>query len=77
MPTELSAEEAAARLRPADTLGITLGPGQPPAILRALGARQDWSNLRVFGALLAAMVATVTFCSTPSRRMPKTTESPT
>ncbi|OBJ46523.1 4-hydroxybutyrate CoA-transferase [Mycolicibacterium mucogenicum] len=53
MPTELSAEQAAARLGPVDTLGITLGPGQPPAILRALGARQDWSNLRVFGALLA------------------------
>ena len=53
MPTELSAEQAAARLGSVDTLGITLGPGQPPAILRALGARQDWSNLRVFGALLA------------------------
>lgn len=53
MPTELSAEQAAARLGAVDTLGITLGPGQPPAILRALGARQDWSNLRVFGALLA------------------------
>lgn len=53
MPTELSAEQAAARLQAVDTLGITLGPGQPPALLRALGARQDWSNLRVFGALLA------------------------
>jgi acyl-CoA hydrolase len=53
MPTELSAEQAAARLECVDTLGITLGPGQPPAVLRALGARQDWTNLRVFGALLA------------------------
>src|SRR5690242_9542925 len=53
MPTELSAEEAAARVDAVDTVGITLGPGQPPAVLRALGARQDWTNLRVFGALLA------------------------
>ena len=29
MPTELSAEQAAARLQAVDTLGITLGPGQP------------------------------------------------
>ena len=37
MPTELTAEQAAARLNPRDTLGIPLGPGQPPAFLRALG----------------------------------------
>ncbi|BBY45189.1 acetyl-CoA hydrolase/transferase family protein [Mycolicibacterium celeriflavum] len=53
MPTELTAEEAAARLAPDDTLGIPLGPGQPPAVLRALGEREDWTDLRVYGALLA------------------------
>lgn len=53
MPTELTADEAAARLDPADTLGIPLGPGQPPAFLRALGERTDWTDLRVYGALLA------------------------
>ncbi|WP_460359080.1 acetyl-CoA hydrolase/transferase family protein [Mycobacterium sp. ZZG] len=53
MPEELTAEEAAARLTPADTLGLPLGPGQPPAFLRALGARTDWTDLRVYGALLA------------------------
>lgn len=53
MPTELTADEAAARLDPADTLGIPLGPGQPPAFLRALGERTDWADLRVYGALLA------------------------
>ncbi|MGP4058089.1 acetyl-CoA hydrolase/transferase family protein [Mycobacterium sp. 4D054] len=53
MPEELTAEEAAARLTPADTLGLPLGPGQPPAFLRALGARTDWRDLRVYGALLA------------------------
>jgi hypothetical protein len=53
MPEELTAEQAAARLDTVDTLGIPLGPGQPPAFLRALGARQDWADLRVYGALLA------------------------
>ena len=37
MPEELTAEQAAARLETADTLGMPLGPGQPPAFLRALG----------------------------------------
>lgn len=55
MPTELTAEQAAARLNPRDTLGIPLGPGQPPAFLRALGEREDWTDLRVYGALLAVL----------------------
>ena len=53
MPQELTAEHAAARLQPVDSLGIPLGPGQPPAFLRALGERSDWTELRVYGALLA------------------------
>ena len=53
MSEELTAEQAAARLETADTLGMPLGPGQPPAFLRALGAREDWTDLRVYGALLA------------------------
>ncbi len=53
MPQELTAEQAAALLNPTDTLGIPLGPGQPPALLRALGVRTDWTDLRVYGALLA------------------------
>src|SRR5262245_36863592 len=52
MPEELTAQQAAARLAAADTLGIPLGPGQPPAFLRALGDRTDWTDLRVYGALL-------------------------
>jgi len=55
MPEELSAEQAAARLNAVDTLGIPLGPGQPPAFLRALGDRKDWTDLRVYGALLAVL----------------------
>ncbi len=38
-----------------DALGIPLGPGQPPAFLRALGSRTDWTDLRVYGALLAVL----------------------
>lgn len=53
MPTELSAVDAAALLHAKDTLGIPLGPGQPPAVLRALGERDDWTDLQVYGALLA------------------------
>lgn len=53
MPEELTAEQAAARLGTEDTLGMPLGPGQPPAFLRALGEREDWTELRVYGALLA------------------------
>lgn len=53
MSQELTVEQAAAQLRSTDTLGIPLGPGQPPALLRALGERDDWTDLRVFGALLA------------------------
>ena len=53
MPQELTAEQAAARLDTADTLGMPLGPGQPPAFMRALGEREDWTDLRVYGALLA------------------------
>ena len=49
----MTADEAAARLEPADTLGIPLGPGQPPEFLQALGRRDDWENLRIYGALLA------------------------
>jgi acyl-CoA hydrolase len=49
----LDAHEAAARLLPSDTLGLPLGTGQPPALLAALGERDDWENLRIYGALLA------------------------
>lgn len=49
---ELSAADAAALLRPVDTLAIPLGPGAPGALLHALGERDDWQALEVFGALL-------------------------
>lgn len=49
----LTPTEAAARLQSRDTLGLPLGPGHPPAFLRALGEREDWEDLRIGGALLA------------------------
>ncbi len=48
----LSAEQAAALVRAQDSLGIPLGPGQPKLFLHALGERDDYRDLRVFGALL-------------------------
>jgi acyl-CoA hydrolase len=50
-----TADEAAALLRPVDTLGIPLGTGQPPAFLDALGRRTDWEELRIGGALLTVL----------------------
>jgi acyl-CoA hydrolase len=55
----LDAHEAAARFQRRDTLGLPLGTGQPPALLAALGERDDWEELRVYGALLS--VATELF----------------
>jgi acyl-CoA hydrolase len=52
MAETLTAAEAAARFETTDTLGIPLGPGQPPALMEALGERTDWEDLRVYGALL-------------------------
>ncbi len=49
---ELSAADAAALLRPTDTLALPLGPGAPTGLLHALGSRDDWQALDVFGALL-------------------------
>lgn len=48
----LDAAAAAELVRPTDTLAIPLGPTQPQRFLEALGARTDWEDLRVFGALL-------------------------
>lgn len=51
----VSADEAAALLQPRDRVGIPLGPGQPKSFLRALGRRDDWVDLAVFGALLVEL----------------------
>ena len=54
MPDALTAQEAAGRLEPTDTLGIPLGTGQAPAFMAALGERDDWADLRIYGALVLA-----------------------
>ena len=48
-----TAVEAAELVRPVDTLAIPLGPGQPKTFLHALGKREDFTGLNVFGALLS------------------------
>ncbi len=49
---EVSAADAAAQVRNVDSLAVPLGPGQPPAFLHALGEREQFEDLSVFGALL-------------------------
>lgn len=53
-PERCTPEQAAARLRDTDTLAVPLGPGQPPAFLRALG-RREFRDLTVFSALLTGL----------------------
>lgn len=55
MTLRCTADEAAALARPVDTIGMPLGPGQPPAFLDALGRRTDWEELRIGGALLTVL----------------------
>jgi acyl CoA:acetate/3-ketoacid CoA transferase beta subunit len=44
--------EAVANIRSTDTLAVPLGPGVPGGFLHALGERDDYDGLEVFGALL-------------------------
>lgn len=44
--------DAVAAIRPDDTLAVPLGPGVPSGFLHALGERDDFEHLEVFGALL-------------------------
>ena len=52
MTERMTLEQAAALLHPTDVLGIPLGPGHPGGFLHALGARTDWEDLLITGALL-------------------------
>ncbi|HYC00309.1 MAG TPA: acetyl-CoA hydrolase/transferase C-terminal domain-containing protein [Candidatus Limnocylindrales bacterium] len=49
-----SAAEAAAMVAARDTVTVPLGPGQPAALLQALGERDDYEDLEIFTALLLA-----------------------
>ena len=55
MAERLSAADAAERLLTTDSLGIPLATGQPAAFIEALGARDDWQDLRIYGALLVVL----------------------
>jgi acyl-CoA hydrolase len=55
-----SAREAADLVRSIDTLGVPLGPGQPVEFLHALGQRERFEGLTVFGALLVDAFALFT-----------------
>jgi len=55
-----SAEEAAALLRSHDTLGLGFGPAQPVSLLEAMGERERWENLTVFGGLLGKLYSVFT-----------------
>ena len=44
--------EAVAAIRSDDSLAVPLGPGVPGGFLHALGEREDFTHLEVFGALL-------------------------
>ncbi len=57
MPEPLTPQQAASWIETTDTVGMPLGPGQPPALLAALGEREDWADLRVYGALLSVGTA--------------------
>jgi len=55
-----SMQEAVALVRPTDTLAVPLGPGVPGGFLHALGERDDFVRLEVFGALLPDLYALFT-----------------
>ena len=55
-----TAAEAVAFVRPTDTLAIGLGPAHPGGFLHALGERDDWVDLQMFGALLTDLYAVFT-----------------
>ncbi len=55
MSRHVTADEAAAMIRPTDSLGLPLGPTQPAALLQALSARDDWDELRVYGGLVTVL----------------------
>ncbi len=52
MARTMDAQQAAALIRPDDKVSVGLGAGQPPTLLQAMGARNDWQNLQILGALL-------------------------
>jgi acyl-CoA hydrolase len=52
MVTTLSPAQAAELIGASDTLAVPLGPGVPGQFIHALGAREHYDDLQIFGALL-------------------------
>jgi acyl-CoA hydrolase len=55
-----SPAEAAAAIRPTDSVAVGLGPAHPVGLLHAMGERDDWADLQLFGALLTDLYAVFT-----------------
>ncbi|MFZ4519989.1 MAG: acetyl-CoA hydrolase/transferase family protein [Microthrixaceae bacterium] len=55
-----SPAEAASLVRPVDSVAVGLGPAHPVGFLHALGEREDWVDLQMFGALLTDLYAIFT-----------------
>jgi acyl-CoA hydrolase len=51
MANVCTAEEAVALVRAVDQIGFGLGPGIPDGLMTALGARDNWEDLQIGGAL--------------------------
>ncbi len=54
---QMTVEDAVALIRSEDTLAVPLGPGVPGGFMHALGARTDFTNLQIFGALMPDLYA--------------------
>jgi acyl-CoA hydrolase len=50
-----SADEAAQLVEVTDTVGLPLGPTQPATFLEALSRRDDWQELKLYGALVTVL----------------------
>jgi acyl-CoA hydrolase len=55
-----TAAEAAEAVRTSDSVAVGLGPAHPCGLLHALGERDDWVDLQLFGALLTDLYAVFT-----------------
>lgn len=57
MPRQMTAAEAAQLLSPTDQLASGLAAAWPPALMAALGEREDWEALTIDGALVTVGTA--------------------
>ncbi len=53
----MTVDDAVALVRPTDSMAVPLGPGVPGGFMHALGARTDFVDLQIFGALMPDLYA--------------------